>query len=67
MTSCHAVGSAPFPYTSPTIFSMPLAFFTIWIASILDNSPQAKIEREKFEAQSIRSETGIGSSGASGH
>lgn len=63
----NAIGSAPFPYTSPTIFSMPLAFFTIWIVSILDNSPQSKIERENFEAQSIRSETGIGASGSSGH
>lgn len=63
----NAVGSAPFPYTSPAIFSMPLAFFTIWIVSLLDRSPQAQKDREGYPAQAVRSETGIGASGASGH
>jgi len=60
-------GSAPFPYSSPAIFSMTLAFFTIWLVSILDNSEQAKKERALFPNQLIRSETGLGASGASGH
>jgi cation/acetate symporter len=60
-------GSAPFPYSSPAIFSMTLAFFTIWLVSILDNSEQAKKERALFPDQLIRSETGLGASGASGH
>ena len=60
-------GSAPFPYSSPAIFSMTLAFFTIWLVSILDNSEQAKKERALFPDQLIRSETGLGASTASSH
>ncbi len=60
-------GSAPFPYSSPAIFSMSLAFFTIWLVSIMDNSEQAKKERALFPDQLIRSETGLGAAGASGH
>lgn len=67
VTLGNPVGSALFPYTSPALFSMPLAFFTIWIVSILDRSPQAQKDREGYPAQAIRSETGIGASGASGH
>lgn len=63
----NAVGSAPFPYTSPAIISMPVGFVTIWIVSLLDKSPQAIKDREGYLAQSIRSETGIGAEGPSGH
>lgn len=63
----NPVGSAPFPYTSPALFSMPLAFFTIWLVSTLDRSDQAKKDRDGYLAKSVRSETGIGASGASGH
>ena len=60
-------GSALFPYTSPALFSMTIAFVGIWLFSILDKSPQAKLDRDGFLAQQVRSETGIGASGASGH
>ncbi len=60
-------GSALFPYTSPALFSMTIAFVGIWLFSILDNSKQAKLDRDGFLAQQVRSETGIGASGASGH
>jgi cation/acetate symporter len=40
---------------------------TIWLVSILDNSEQAKKERALYPDQQIRSETGVGASGASGH
>ena len=60
-------GSALFPYASPALFSMTIAFVGIWLFSILDNSKQAKIDRDGFLAQQVRSETGIGASGASGH
>jgi len=60
-------GSAWFPYNSAAIFSMTAAFFTIWLVSILDNSAQAKKERALFPAQQLRSETGLGAAGASGH
>lgn len=60
-------GSAWFPYSSPALFSMTIAFVTIWVVSLLDRSPQAAKERADFDAQQVRSETGLGSSGASGH
>jgi len=56
-----------FPYSSPTLFSMPLAFFTIWIVSLLDRSGRAAVDRSGYPAQRIRSETGIGAAGASAH
>ena len=60
-------GSALFPYASAAIFSMTAAFVVIWIVSLLDNSEQAQKERALFDDQLIRSETGVGASGASGH
>ena len=60
-------GSALFPYTSPALFSMSIAFVGIWLFSILDRSQRAKVDRAGFLAQQVRSETGIGASGASGH
>ncbi|MFG1181691.1 cation acetate symporter [Xanthobacter sp. DSM 14520] len=63
----NPAGSAPFPYTSPALFSMTLGFIGIWLVSILDNSQRAKIDRAGFPAQQVRSETGIGASEASGH
>jgi len=60
-------GSAWFPYNSAAIFSMTAAFITIWLVSILDNSDQAKKERGLYDLQRIRSETGVGASGASAH
>jgi cation/acetate symporter len=60
-------GSAWFPYTSPALFSMTIGFVGIWLFSMLDRSERAKIDRAGFLAQQVRSETGIGASGASGH
>ena len=60
-------GSAWFPYSSPALFSMTIAFVVIWIVSIMDRSAQATSERAAFEAQQVRSETGLGADGASGH
>jgi cation/acetate symporter len=60
-------GSALFPYASPALFSMAIGFVGIWLFSILDRSEDAKNERAAFAAQQVRSETGFGASGASGH
>jgi len=60
-------GSALFPYTSPALFSMAIGFIGIWLFSVLDKSNRARIDRAGFLAQQVRSETGIGASGASGH
>jgi cation/acetate symporter len=59
--------TAPFPYTSAAIVSVPVGFFAIWLVSILDRSPRAAIDRAGYREQRIRAETGIGASGASGH
>ncbi|MGX7926879.1 cation acetate symporter [Tsuneonella sp. HG094] len=56
-----------FPFSSPTIFSMPLAFFTIWLVSILDTSGRAALDRGGYLDQRVRSETGAGAFGASSH
>jgi cation/acetate symporter len=59
--------AAIFPYVYPALFSIPSAFFCAWLFSILDNSPRAAEERAAYEAQSIRSETGLGAEGAASH
>jgi cation/acetate symporter len=60
-------GSAPFPYTSPALFSIAIGFTGIWLFSILDKSKQAATDRAGFLAQQVRSETGIGASTSGGH
>ena len=60
-------GSALFPYASPALFSMAIAFVAIWIFSMLDRSEAATKERAAFPAQRVRSETGFGASTGSGH
>jgi cation/acetate symporter len=60
-------GSALFPYTSPALFSMTIGFVGIWLFSILDRSRRAAEDKAGFLAQQVRSETGIGAAGASGH
>ncbi|PRC91617.1 cation acetate symporter [Solimicrobium silvestre] len=59
--------AAIFPYTSPALFSMIAGFVGIWLFSVLDKSPRAAIDRAGYEAQRVRSETGIGAEGSSGH
>jgi cation/acetate symporter len=56
-----------FPYTSPALFSMAVGFIGVWLFSVTDNSPRAAIDKAGFEAQEVRSETGIGASTASAH
>ncbi len=56
-----------FPYDNPALFSMPIAFLGIWAFSKLDASNRAKVEVAAFDAQYIRSETGIGAAAAHVH
>ncbi|MEL5877160.1 cation acetate symporter [Cereibacter sphaeroides] len=60
-------GSAPFPYTSPALFSMTAGFVGIWLFSTLDRSLRGRQDRAGFVAQQVRSETGIGAAAASAH
>ncbi|CAO3407930.1 Acetate permease ActP (cation/acetate symporter) [Azospirillum largimobile] len=59
--------TAIIPYDNPGLFSITIAFIGIWFFSITDNSAQAQKERKDFEAQYIRSQTGLGAEGASAH
>ncbi len=59
--------AAIFPFKNPALFSIPTAFIVAWIVSITDSSPRAVIDREGFDAQYVRSLTGIGASKASDH
>jgi len=59
--------SAIFPYKYPALFSVTVSFIGIWFFSITDKSDDAKKEMEAYEAQFIRSQTGIGAEGAVDH
>ena len=59
--------SAIFPYTQPALFSMPIAFFMTWLFSTLDSSKAAEAEKEAFEDQYVRAQTGVGAATASSH
>jgi cation/acetate symporter len=56
-----------FPYDNPALFSMAIAFGGIWLFSTLDRSQAGRDEALAYEAQYIRSETGLGAAGASAH
>ena len=63
----YPAGSAIFPYNAPALFSMPVAFIGVWLFSVLDRTARGNEERGRFEAQYIRSQTGIGAEGAASH
>ncbi len=56
-----------FPYEQYALFSMTIAFGTIWLVSITDRSPRAALDKAGFPAQFVRSETGLGAEGAVAH
>jgi cation/acetate symporter len=58
---------AIFPYKYPALFSVSAAFIGIWFFSITDKSENSEKEKEAYEAQIIRSQTGIGAEGAVEH
>ena len=58
---------AIFPYKYPALFSVAAAFIGIWFFSITDKSDNAAAEIEAYEAQFVRSQTGIGAEGAVDH
>ncbi|MGO9546685.1 MAG: cation acetate symporter [Rhodomicrobium sp.] len=58
---------ALFGWSNPALMSMPVAFIGIWFFSTIDRSRSANAEREAFEPQFVRSETGVGASTASVH
>jgi cation/acetate symporter len=58
---------AIFPYEYPALFSIIVAFVGIWFFSITDKSTAASDERARFLPQFVRSQTGLGASGAAAH
>jgi cation/acetate symporter len=67
VTIGYPKGSAPFPYDNPALFSMTIAFVGIWLFSVLDKSRRGAKDRDGFDAQFVRCQTGIGASSASSH
>ena len=59
--------AALFPLDSPALISMPVAFIGCWLVSITDTSRESLAEQGRFEAQYVRSQTGIGAEGAAVH
>ncbi|NQD59321.1 cation acetate symporter, partial [Pseudomonas sp. CM25] len=53
-----------YPYEYPALFSMAIAFASIWFFSVTDKSKAADDERALFYPQFVRSQTGLGASGA---
>ncbi|MBA1197907.1 cation acetate symporter [Pseudomonas plecoglossicida] len=58
---------AIYPYEYPALFSMLIAFVGIWFFSVTDKSKEAVNERALFFPQFVRSQTGLGASGAVSH
>jgi len=56
-----------YPYEYPALFSILVAFIGIWFFSITDKSAAADEERARFYPQFVRSQTGLGASGAVAH
>ncbi|WP_347710091.1 cation acetate symporter [Thiomicrorhabdus sp. zzn3] len=66
-TQILGMGDAIVPYKFPALFTVVIAFVGIWFFSITDKSARAKEDIDGFEAQFIRSQTGIGAEGAANH
>ncbi|QKJ22058.1 cation acetate symporter [Poseidonibacter lekithochrous] len=58
---------ALFPYKHPALFSVTIAFVSIWLFSKTDSSERGRNEKEMYRAQNVRANTGIGSAGAVDH
>ncbi|MCY1350894.1 Cation/acetate symporter ActP [compost metagenome] len=58
---------AIYPYEYPALFSMIVAFVGIWFFSVTDKSTAASEEQLRFGSQFVRSQTGLGASGAVAH
>jgi cation/acetate symporter len=57
---------ALFTYTQPAIFCMPIAFGLAYIMSVTDKSASAKSEKELWDDQYVRAQTGLGSAAPTG-
>lgn len=48
-----------FPIDPPTIVTMPLAFLTCWLVSVMDRSAQAASDRDRFDMQTTKALGGV--------
>ena len=60
-------GLGAVPLRQPGAVLDVIAFVGIWLFSVLDRSARARADRDGFEAQYVRCQTGIGASGATAH
>ena len=63
----HFGETAPIPYQNPAMFSIFISFFCCWFFSITDKSARAKEEQAAFDAQFVRSITGVGAEQGKDH
>jgi len=66
-TKVMGMGPAIFPYDFPTLFVLPVVLIVAYIASVTDKSTAGQAEQGSFDAQKIRSETGLGAELAAAH
>jgi cation/acetate symporter len=52
---------------SPALVTIPLSSFCCWLFSVSDSSKAATTEQAAFEAQYVRSQTGIGADAVTVH
>ncbi|NKK56255.1 sodium/solute symporter [Rhizobium leguminosarum bv. viciae] len=58
-TGVLKLGSAPFPYDNPALFSVPLAFIVTVVVSLTDRSRSAGKARNAFNDQYVTAHTGL--------
>lgn len=67
MVAALGYEEALFPYTYPTVISMPITFLLVMVISYFDRSGQARADRETFDRQLLESELGADIAKPSGH
>ncbi len=60
-------GPAIFPYDFPTFVVLPAVLIVAYVFSVTDHSESAQKERDAFNAQKVRSETGLGAEIGASH
>ncbi len=59
-TKVLGMGPAIFPYDFPTFVVLPAVLIVAYIVSVTDSSESGKKEQAAYDAQMVRSETGLG-------
>ncbi len=66
-TKVLGMGPAIFPYDFPTFVVLPTVLIVAYLASVTDKSESGQKEREAYDAQLVRAETGLGAEAAASH